>query len=443
MNKYRISLSLFAFFSGLVFLFALSAGNSRSEEATDEFSVLFVEIDGAISPAQVDLLEQALEACGDDGHAMLLVRLDTPGGLVDSMRTMVMQILNAPVPVGIWVGPGGARAASAGVFLVAASNVCGMAPQSTIGAASPVGSGGEEIPETMAKKVKNDLMSLVRSVAADRGRNVEWYELAVDESVSITATEATMKKVVEFIASDRKDFMVQASARGVQFNKSKVEFDPDSVVFTDYEPGFRYDFLSWLLDPQVAYFLLLGGMAGLFFELTTPGAIFPGVFGGMCLLLGLYAMSVLPTNAAGLLLMLFGLVLFGLEIKIVSYGMLGVAGTACLFIGSVILFKDSSGVGALPIRSIIVTVAGVSMILASGVYLVARSARKKSKEDLNGFIGQSATVLEWDNGRGKVFISGERWNAKSLDDHHIYNEGDQVVIVGVDKMTLTIESRET
>ncbi len=434
----KIILFLLAFMTGLFLSSAASFDLVNSQPTELEFSVLYLEIDSAISPAQEDLLEQALEVCAEDGHDMLLVRLDTPGGLAESMRNMVMQILNAPVPVGVWVGPSGARAASAGVFLVAASSISGMAPQSTIGAASPVGSGGEDIPETMAKKVKNDLLSLVRSVATARGRNVEWYQQAVEESVSITASEAAMTRVVEFVASDKNDFMDQVLSRGLVFKDSRLDLSGRTVTFTEHLPGFRYKFLSWLLDPQIAYFLLLGGMAGLFFELTTPGAVLPGVFGGLCLLLGLYAMSVLPTNVAGLLLIIFGLVLFGLEIKIVSFGMLGLAGTASLFIGSVILFKGGQGFDKLPMTSILVTVAGLSLLLGSGVYLIAKASRKDSVVGVSTLIGEAGHVLEWKERKGTILIRGEIWNAVFFEENGTLEKGDTVRVREIDGLTLRV-----
>ncbi len=258
-------------------------------------TVRLVRIEGGISPAQADLLRSALGAAKAAGDGMLIVELDTPGGSGEAMRDMVKDILAAPMPVAVWVGPSGARAASAGVFLVAASNLAAMSPQSTIGAASPVNMDGSDINGTMQAKVKNDIMSFVRGVAESRGRNTEWYEKAVDKAASITAAEAVLLKVVDMVAVNVDDLLAQAGKKGVPFQGRTIFFDPAAVILVEHDPGFRHRVLSWLIDPQIAYFLLLGGMAGLFFELTTPGAILPGVLGGLCLLLGLYAMSVLPT----------------------------------------------------------------------------------------------------------------------------------------------------
>ncbi|MDY7002320.1 MAG: nodulation protein NfeD, partial [Thermodesulfobacteriota bacterium] len=266
-----------------VLAYALAKASPETPpEETRPFPVVYAEIDASISPAQVDLLEDSLAECEKRKAGMLLLRLDTPGGLGDSMRKMVRLILNSKVPVVVWVGPSGARAASAGVFIVAASAVAAMSPQSTIGAASPVGLGGRNVDKTMAEKIKNDILSLIRGTAAARDRNVSWYVEAVERSVSITASEAVMLQVVELMAQDPQDLLSQVGARGLKWKGEVLRFQADDVEWIEFEPGVRHSILSWLLDPQVAYLLLLGGMAGLFFELATPGAILPGVLGGMC-----------------------------------------------------------------------------------------------------------------------------------------------------------------
>lgn len=402
------------------------------------FTVLSAEITGAISPAQVEMLQDILRQAGDDHADMVLLRLDTPGGLVTSMREMVQLILNAPLPVAVWVGPPGARAASAGVFLVAASSVAAMSPQSTIGAASPVDMGGKDVDSTMAAKVKNDIISLVRGVAEARGRNVDWYVKSVEEAVSITATEAVLLKVVDILAKDPGDLMDQLAVKGLAWHGKTLRFSAKDVRFLQFSPGMRHRLLSWLLDPQVAYLLLLGGMAGLFFELTTPGAIFPGVFGGLCLLLGLYAMSILPTNVAGILLILFGLVLFVLELKVASYGMLSVAALVSLFIGSTILFRTESGVAGLPLSTIISGLAGFALIFGAVAYLVTRAQLRKSPVGSEAMIGLVGEVRSWSPPKGTVFVNGETWNARCVLDLHLA-PGDPVRIVRLDGLTLLVD----
>ncbi|MFW5489412.1 MAG: NfeD family protein [Desulfovibrio sp.] len=440
MKKHSALFSMFAVVLGLAFFcgsaFSRNA-TSGTGSATHPRQVVYLQIESAISPAQVDLVEDAVAHAVSINAGLLLIRLDTPGGLVDSMRKIVQSILNSPVPVAVWVGPSGARAASAGVFIVAASDIAAMSPQSTIGAASPVQAGGKEIDETMARKVKNDLMSLVRSVAGSHGRNVQWFEQAVDKAVSITAQEAVMDKVVEYIAPDIHDLLVQIGARGTTEKGVVLAFGPDGYQVQEYEPGLRYKLLSWLINPQIAYFLLLGGIAGLFFELTTPGAVLPGVLGGICLLLGLYAMAILPTSVSGLLLILFGLVLFLLEIKIVSYGMLSVAGIISLFIGSLILFKDQPGVQSLPISTVIVTVSGVSVLLIAGIYLATKAQMAPRYSGADAMVGLAGSVMQVRDGKGQVLVRGELWNFVEKDTP--LKVGDTVVVTGMDSLCLIVD----
>lgn len=431
----RIAIVLSLLLAGAVLGLGRAA---RTADVAEPFLVLTASIQGAISPAQVEYLEDSLNRAESENAKMLLLRLDTPGGLVTSMREMVQLILNAKVPVAVWVGPSGAHAASAGVFLVAASAVAAMSPQSTIGAASPVDMGGKDVDSTMAAKIKNDILSLVRGVAEARGRNVDWYVKAVEEAASITATEAVMLGVVEFVANDPGDLLDQVSSKGLSWQGRSIRFASQSVRFVEYAPGWRHKLLSWLLDPQVAYLLLLGGMAGLFFELTTPGAIFPGVFGGLCLLLGLYALSILPTNVAGVLLILFGLVLFILELKIASYGMLSVAALVSLFVGSTILFREESGMAGLPLSTIISGLAGFVLVFGLVAALVARAQLRKSPLGLAAMAGQVAEVRAWDAGKGQVFVQGETWSARTADDSSV-RPGTLVRVISAKGLTLLVE----
>ncbi|OLN25168.1 hypothetical protein DVDV_3587 [Desulfovibrio sp. DV] len=374
-------------------------------------TVLEARLVAAISPAQADMLDDALRAAADKHADLLLLTLDTPGGSIEVMRRMVGSLLNARVPVVVYVSPSGARAASAGVFLAAAATVAVMAPQTTIGAASPIAAGGEDLPKTADKKVRNDLQSLIRGLADKHGRNVNWYKRSVDEAASLTATEAVAERVVDFIAVDARDLLVQLGKRGLPTAAGLVRFDGQSAVIEAYEPGAWYGLISWLLDPQIAYVLLLIGVAGVFFELTTPGAILPGVVGGLALILSLYALSVLPTNAAGLLLLLLAGGLFLLEVHVTSFGLLSVAGVASLVFGSLLLFRFD-GQSALPLTLILPTVAGVSVLLIGAGWLLARAQRQKPRSGIAALVGQTAVVRRWEGAKGKVFVHGELWDAR-------------------------------
>lgn len=405
--------------------------------------VVSLDLDGAISPAVADLLDAALKQAGQDGALMLLVRLDTPGGSVEVMRRMVRTIRQSSVPVVLFVAPSGARAASAGVFLMAAAQVNAMAPQTTIGSASPVAVGGEDIGKTMDTKVKNDLSSLIRSLAEATGRNAAWYQRAVLEAENSTAAQAVRERVVDYLATDTADLLEQIGKRGLPAGDGNVRFSPSQLRIVAHEPSWRHFFLAWLLDPQIAYILLLIGVAGVFFELSTPGVILPGVVGGLCLLLALYALSVLPTNAAGLLLLLFGGGLFLLEVHVTSYGLLSLSGLAALFIGSLLLFRND-GVSALPLRLIAPTVLGVCALLSAAVWLLAKAQRLKPRVGVQALVGSIAEVRQWAGSNGKVFVHGEIWNA-ALDRPDAAapppKTGDAVVVVAVKDMLLVVSAQ--
>ena len=396
----------FLFISFFLFLSVPAIGS-------DPFPVHVLKIQGSINPAQQDLLQEAINHAFKEQSQLFVLQLDTPGGLGETTRNMVKQILNAPLPVAIWVGPDGSRAASAGVFLVAASAIAGMSPNSNIGSARPVGVGGEDIPEAMADKILNDFLSLVRASAQSRGRNVDWYVSAVRESANLTGTEAAMLRVVDLVAVSVPDFVEQIGIRGFEWHNERIYFNIDDVALVDFEPGLWYSILAWMLDPQIAYFLLMGGLAGIFFELTNPGAIFPGVLGGLCLLLGLYALSILPTNVAGLLLILFGLMLFGLELMISSFGLLSLAAVIAIFFGSVILFRFEYGIGGVPMPSIIVTTIGISAFIGFCLYLVAKAHRNEPFSGPHQLIGRTAKVKHWSQDHGVVHLQGETWTASS------------------------------
>jgi membrane-bound serine protease (ClpP class) len=406
------------------------------------FRVMYAQLDSGISPAQVDFLESALEDAGDQACDMLLLRLNTPGGLGESMRKMVQLILGAQMPVAVWVGPAGARASSAGVFIVAASDIAAMAPSTNIGSASPVSVGGDDMNETMAAKVKNDLSSLLRGVAKSRGRNVDWYMEAVEKAVSITGEEAVMLNVVDHVADTPQDLLMQLSAKGIDWRGRTLTFNNEDVRFVDFDPGARYSILAWLLDPQIAYFLLLGGLAGLFFELSSPGAIFPGVFGGICLLLGLYALSILPTNVAGLLLILFSMVLFVMEIYITSFGLLGIAGLVAFFIGSTILYRTEFGFGGLPFSTVLGTSLGLAAVFVGAGMLIGRAHFSKPAQGMQTLVGQRAKVRNWQDGEGQVFIRGEVWKARIAAKDSAFaapEEGEELVVKESNGLVLLVD----
>ncbi|WP_052359968.1 NfeD family protein [Solidesulfovibrio alcoholivorans] len=394
-------------------LFTATVAQAASDKAASRdtsLTAITLSLDGAITPVAADFLDEGLLVADKQGAALVLVQLDTPGGSVEIMRRMVKSIRQSPVPVVLYVAPSGARAASAGVFLMAAAQINAMAPQTTIGSASPVGLGGEDMGKTINAKVQNDLTSLVRSLAEATGRDATWYQRAVTEAANMTAAEAVSRRVVDYLAVDRTDLLEQIGKRGLATDGAVLRFTPSQVRIVTQEPSWRHAFLSWLLNPQVAYILLLIGVAGVFFELSTPGVILPGVAGGLSLLLALYALSVLPTNAAGLLLLLFGGGLFLLEIHVTSYGLLSLSGLAALFFGSLLLFRGQ-GVDGLPLSLIAPTVIGVCVLLSLAVWLLAKAQRLRPRTGVSELVGKAAQVRHWSANSGKVFLHGEIWDA--------------------------------
>lgn len=407
----------------------------RAQEATAR--ILQIDLAGGVSPAVAEMVANGVERAEREDYDMVLLRIDTPGGLVTSMRDIIKTILNSEVPVAAWVAPSGAHAASAGMFIVAACPVAAMAPQTSIGSATPITLQGEDVQQAQERKVVNDLLSLVRGVGQRYGRNVEWYARAIEEAVSATATEAVQLGAVDFVASDVGDLLTQVQARGLRWQGEAVTVDPQGAVVDTYEPGLRYQLLGWLVDPQIAYFLLMGGLAGLFFELSSPGAIFPGAIGAICLLLAFYALSVLPVTASGILLILLGCVLFVLEVGITSYGLLALGGLVSLFVGSMLLYDESAGMPGLPLTTIGVTVGGVGLLIGAAVWLTLSAHRRQPMGGLDGIIGQTGTVRNWHAGEGTIFVRGELWNART-DEATELSSGEKVRVVRATGLTLDV-----
>src|SRR5881397_2006283 len=297
----------------LVALVLLAAAPASAAPAP----VATVVIDGVISPVTLRLIESPLAHAKAGGAQALVIQLDTPGGLERSMRAICQRLLSAEIPVVVWVGPTGARAASAGVFITMAANVAAMAPATNIGAAHPVAVGGGVDKESM-RKVENDAAAFIRTIAVERGRNAEWGEKAVRQSVSVTEREAVRLKVVDFIADSIPDLLTKLDGRTVKTSRGSVTLATREAVAKPIEIGFRDRVLAVITDPNVAYVLMMLGTLGLIFELSTPGAVLPGVIGGISLILAFFAFQSLPINFAGLLLILFAIVLFIAEVKVTS-----------------------------------------------------------------------------------------------------------------------------
>jgi len=410
-----------------------SASNSGSGKI-----VHLIVIDGVINPATADFLRESIIAAQREGVAALVLQMDTPGGLLDSTKTIVRDLLGAPLPVIVYVAPSGGGAISAGVFITLAGSLAAMAPGTNIGAAHPVGGQGEDIGGDMREKVENSAVSLIKSIAQERGRNVEWAERAVRESVSITEQEALELGVIDLIASSVDDLLEQASGRTVRLGQAEVTLELGGATVVRQEMRLKHKILNVLAHPNVAYLLMMAGFLGLYVEFTNPGFLFPGVVGGICLLLALTAFQVLPINSGGIILILLGIGLLVAELFLPSFGILGIGGIVAFILGSLLLFdtpESNFGVDPAIIYAAAATFGGFTLIVG---YLVVHAQRRPTSLGREGMLGKTAEVRERiSSGQlGKVFVHGEYWNARA---DETIEPGERVTVTRIDAMELTVK----
>ncbi len=396
--------------SSVIVLSFVFWGFSLPIQAQERYAAV-IKINDVITPAVAEFINRAVEQASKDKAACLIIQMDTPGGLDLSMRDIIKDIMNADIPVVVYVSPSGARAASAGAIITIAADIAAMAPGTNIGAAHPVAVGGGKMDRTMAEKVVNDAVAYVKSIAQKKGRNVDWAIRAVRESVSIPETEALKLKVIDLIAKDLDDLLAKIDGRTVEKPKGAIKLATKGVKIQFIEMGFRERFLATLSNPNIAYILMMIGLVGLYFELAHPGAIFPGVIGGICLILAFFAFRTLPVNYAGVLLILLGVFLFLAEIKVASYGLLTMGGLISLAIGSIMLFSSPVPFLRASLAVIIPTVlvTGAFFIIAMTAALKAQMA--KPATGFEGLVGEIGVVRTRLAPEGKIFVHGEFWNA--------------------------------
>lgn len=420
-------------FAGILFisfiLLWLPGGYGEQGEA------VILDLEGSINPGTAAFLTRGIELAEEGNAKLLIVRLDTPGGLASSMRTMVKGIVNSSIPIVVYVSPGGAGAASAGVLVTIAAHVAAMAPGTNIGAAHPVGAGGKDIDKTMSEKVVNDMVSYGRSIAGEKGRNADWVEKAIRESVSITAEEALKNGVIDLIAFDVDDLLQKLDGREINLQKAKTTLNTKGLARKYHQPGFRDKILKTISDPNIAYILMMIGLAGLYFELAHPGAIFPGVIGGISLVLAFYAFQTLPVNYAGLLLIGLGVLFFIAEVKIASFGLLAFAGVVSLTLGSIMLFEDLR-VSLRLIAPTIVFIGGFFIVVST---LALRAFRSRPKSGMEGIVGEVGTVRKRIDPEGLITVHGEYWKAVSSDK---IEEGEEVLVESVQGLVLRVKKAE-
>ncbi len=382
--------------------------------SASESPVLWLKLEDAITPASAAFLLASLKEAQKKDYQAVIWEIDTPGGLVESTRQIVKAMLASSVPVVVYVAPSGARAASAGTFLVLASHVAAMAPGTHLGAAHPVTLTGQKVDEKTLEKIENDLVAWARSLAKLRGRNQQFAEKAITESETLTADEALKAHVIDLTARDLTDLLKKLHGRQIKLEKGRITLRTRGVPVIPFREDLKTKILMVLAHPQVAYFLLMLGLAGLYFELSNPGAIFPGVLGTVCLILALFALHILPVNYAGLLLIFLSALLYFLEIKITSYGLLALAATLCLFLGSLMLFGESPESLRLPYSFLLPVTSIITLFFLVVTYLAAKALRRRPVSGREGLLGKEGrTLTEVGPSGGQIFLEGEIWQAVS------------------------------
>ncbi|MDA8213929.1 MAG: nodulation protein NfeD [Nitrospiraceae bacterium] len=429
MNRKFVFLALI-FISTVLFLSPLlySVENRKSE-------VLVITVNGVINPVASEYIGKSIKKAAEMNAEALIIELDTPGGLDTSMRSIVKDIIGSSVPVIVYVSPSGARAASAGVFITMAAHIAAMSPGTNIGAAHPVAV-GEKMDKVMAEKATNDAAAYIKSIAETRSRNVKWAEDAVRKSVSVTETEALKNNIIDVIAKDINILLSEIDGRMVKTAYGDKTLKTANAKIIRHEMSFRHKILNLISDPNVAYILMMLGFYGLFFELTNPGAIFPGVVGGICLVLAFYSFQTLPVNYAGLLLIIIGLILFILEVKVISYGMLTIGGIISIVLGSLMLFESPLPFLKLSLTVIIPAAIVTAMFFVLTFRLAYRAYKRKPVTGVEGLVGlEGVAKTDITPEGGMVIVHGEYWSAYS---DNVIHKDERVIVEGVEGLKVKV-----
>lgn len=405
-----------------------------------------ITIDGVINPVSANFIITAVERAETEKADALLIELDTPGGLLQATREIVQSFLAADVPIIVYVSPSGARAGSAGVFITMAAHVAVMAPGTNIGAAHPVNVGGGGMPgvekdssgqSVMNEKMTNDAVAMIKSIAETRNRNLDWAEKSVRESASVTANEALDLGVIDFISENDEQLFVDVNEMKVILPEREVILRTDRINITTFELSWQEKIFDYLTDPNIAYILMMIGVYGLFFELSNPGSILPGVVGVISLLLAFYAFQTLPLNLAGILLIIFGIILLLLEIKVTSYGGLTIGGAVALFLGSIMLIETDIPELRISLGVIVPTVILTVVLALFAISMGLRAQSRKITTGRQGLIGTVGEALEDIDKKGQILVAGEYWVAEA--DRKI-EKGSNVKVKRIRGMTLIVEA---
>lgn len=447
-----VTVKAFALILALSSLLVAAVAQERSGNGRE---AVLLDATGAIGPATTEYLRQGFKAAAYRKAGLIVLRMDTPGGLDTATREIIRDMLASPIPIVTYVSPSGARAASAGTYILYASHLAAMAPGTNLGAATPVQLGGGFQPggpddrpkdnageakktpaDAMSRKVINDSAAYIRGLAELNGRNAEWAEAAVREAASLSAREALEKGVIEIVASDLNDVLRQANGRSVRLLQGKVQLDTAGLAVVPIEPNWRTRLLAVITNPNIAFILMLVGIYGLLFEFMNPGIIFSGVIGAICLVIGLFALNLLPVNYAGMALIGLGIALLVAEAFTPTHGVLGIGGTAAFALGAVFLFEgDIPGFTLSPAVIVVATGFGAALALLAG----SAAVRSHGHPVVTGnatLVGRSGEVLNWSATRGDIHIHGERWQARAASP---LAPGQRVRVVGREGLMLVVE----
>jgi membrane-bound serine protease (ClpP class) len=423
----------------IVGLAAVTAAQVVDTTSSRRGPVVAIKIDSIIHPPAAEFLKESLAEAEDLDAAAFVIELATPGGLLTSTREIFTAMLSSDVPVVVYVSPSGSQAASAGFFILMAADVAAMAPGTNTGAAHPVGGQGEEIEGVMAEKVEEDAAATIRSLADRNHRNLELAESAVLESKSFTAEEALEHGLIDLIAEDLPTLLAEIDGREIQEGEEVVTIETSGALIQRREMSAFQRLLSALAHPNIAYILMTLGGLGLYFELSNPGAVLPGVVGAICLIMAFFALSVLPVNYAGIALILLAMIFFIAEVKVMSYGMLTVGGLISLVLGSLMLFKTADPAIRVGLDVIGAAVLFSTLVVGFMMTMAIRAHRSQVKTGAEGLVSERGLVRSALDPRGKVFVHGEIWNAVSDVPVAV---GTDVVVIGVDGLTLRVRPED-
>jgi len=420
--------------------FQLSAFSLQPSASEDRHAIV-LKVDGVINPVAAEYIINGIKEASISNAEILIIQLDTPGGLDTSMRMIIKEMMASSVPIVVYVSPSGSRAASAGAFITIAAHIAAMSPGTNIGAAHPVNMGGK-MDREMSKKVENDAAAYIISLAKKKGRNEAWAEKAVRKSVSISEDEAKKENVIDIVTENIDLLLKEINGRKVEVEGGAKTINTEGIKLKYIEMTLRQRILDTLSNPNIAYMLMLLGFYGLFFELSNPGAILPGIVGAISLILAFYSLQALPVNYAGLLLILLSIILFILEIKVTSYGALTLGGIISLVLGSIMLIESPAPYMKISLYLILPAAAGTAaffLFLVGAGIKVQRKKPTTGKEGLVGEVGIAQSDIMGSAGspeEGKVFVHGELWDAHSSDE---IKSGSEVVVTGVEGLKLQVK----